>query len=214
MISFSSFGRERAESAIDDISPEARGVLDQIGAAVQTAGSSGVLAANLNSILAQMPTLSEPETEAVNAVASVSQSSYEYWEVNTAPLAQQVTSAHGDCLAQYSDEATALQNCMGINGPPVLPTRFRNVGRSHDIMFVANVGPRICHSPSAGDIGEADFVGAGMGAIAGIFGSAPGILAGALVGGLGTSALTGWYRVGRLVYCLARGGSMDPQETN
>jgi hypothetical protein len=198
---------------VDGVSPEAQAVLDQIGNAVQYATSSGTLAANLNSILSQMPALPTAEVDVVNAVASVSQSSYEYWETNTSTLTQQVTTTYGGCLGQYADEATALNNCMGISSGPVEPTRYEKNGSGPNVSLAANFVLRTCYSPSGGDIAEADFVGAGLGAIGGIFGP-PGILAGAAVGGLGASSFTGWFKVGRLVYCLSRGGTLSHEQQN
>ena len=195
-----------SSGAAEDISPEAQGVIDQIGNAVLYATSSGTLAANLNSILSQSPPLSPVDAEVVTAVASVSQSSFEYWESNIQPLTQQVTASYGGCLSQYYDETTALQTCMGIGSGPAQPTRWRNRPDAGQAKL-ASMYSRACQDVTAGDVGEADFVGAGLGAIGGIFGP-PGILAGAAIGGLGSSALTGWYRVGRLVWCLSRGGTL------
>lgn len=202
--------------ALDDISPEAHGVLDQIGNAVTTATSSGGLAANLNVILTQMPALSGTDVEVINAVASVSQSSYEYWEVNASILTSQVSTSYGSCLGQYANEADALQNCMGITIPIGTPTKFErrhrdntsgNFGLASNTSFV-----RRCVIPEISDFGEPDFVGAGLGAIAGVFGP-PGILLGGLVGGAATSGLTAMYRTGTYIWCLNHGGISVRQQT-
>ena len=207
------YSRRMNVTAVEGMSAEAQGVLDQIGSAVLAVSTSSELAANLNSILAQMPTLTSTESDVVYSVASVSQSSYEYWESNYEPLTQQVSSIYGNCLGQYSDEDTAMSICMGVSSGPVQPTRYLRGTSSVTLILAASMGPRIC-SFSWGDVAEADFAGAGTGAVYGALGGPGGIFGGAAIGGLGASTFTGWAKLGRYAYCFARGGIASKDATN
>jgi hypothetical protein len=186
------------------VSYAANSLLDQIRTAQYAATTAAGLATTLTAILTQADQLVSSERDLVYAVASVAQSSFEYWLANIGSQSLQVDATYGGCLGQYSYEPYALSGCMGIQTAPQTLTGYRNPGNMARIIFAASTG---CDGYlDRGAIGAYDFAGAVVGGLSGVVGLAPGVLLGAIAGGGAASATESWYQFGRWAYCRARGG--------
>ncbi len=82
-----------------DFSPLGWELVWQVGYAADAASSSADLAGMLAAISASAQSLTADEAAAIDAVTSVSLSSFEYWEQNGAAAAQEIQTAYGSCLS-------------------------------------------------------------------------------------------------------------------
>jgi hypothetical protein len=162
-------------------------------------------------VLVQADQLPTGELELVYAVASVAQSSYEYWPANTA-MEEQVANSYGDCLAPYTDATTAVTSCIGVTHQT--PTRYRGLSPVPIISFasISFASMPACSGPDFPSMGHADVVGATFGGLAGLFspGGAAGAAGGAASAAVGASVTEGLWQWGSYVWCRIRGGHRYP----
>lgn len=191
-------------ATVAGVSAAANSLLDQISSAQTTATTASGLAASLTPILSQADQLVSGERDLVYSVASVAQSSFEYWLANIGSLSLQVDATYGPCLGLYSYESHALSSCMGIQAAPIMPTGYRNPGNMARIIFAQSTGCNVY--VDGGAIVGWDFAGAVSGGAWGLIGGPGGVLLGAINAGGFASASESWYQFGRWAYCRARGG--------
>jgi hypothetical protein len=194
-------------ASVAGVSAAANSLLDQIRIAQSAATTASGLAANLTPILSQADQLVSGERDLVYSVASVVQSSFEYWQANLAYQAQDVSTTYGGCLVQFSTEAYALSRCMGVVAAPVAPVGYRNLGNSTRIIFAASRRLTCEGILNRGAIVGYDFGGAVTGGAWGLIGGPGGVLLGAINGGGAASATESWYQFGRWAYCMWRNGT-------
>jgi hypothetical protein len=198
-----------SSASVGSISAAANYLLDQIRNAQAMATTATGLATALTPILSQADQLVSSERDIVYAAASVSQSSFEYWQANLQPLGDQVAVTHGGCLVQYPDEPYALNTCMGITGAPapIQPTSYRKLGNTTHFLYDASRQTTTCSSVfDLGAAVEMDFQGAVVGGLLGWALSPPAILVGAVGGGASASLAVGAWQTARYAWCKVRGG--------
>lgn len=197
-----------ATSSEITLSAAAVSLVDQIKSAQAAATTASGLATALTPILGQADQLPvAEERDVVYATASVAQSSFEYWTANLQPQADQVQTTYGGCLVQYSDQGVALNTCMGISGPPVLPTLYKMPTDADNFLFVLSTQSSCDSNLSKTNVVLWDVAGGLMGGLGGwLTGGAPGILTGALGGGLVASLGEGTYQMASWAWCKVRGG--------
>lgn len=188
----------------DSFSYAANRLFDRIESAQLAAITSAELAAYLSPILSEADAFGEGvDRDGVYAVASVAQSSFEYWEVEAMPLVETVDAEYGTCLGQYDDQAYALDTCMGITYESAYSTGSSRGFDSAPRMFLAqgDVVSGEQHMSRPRIVGS-DIGGAIAGAFIGTF-FTPGLgtLMGAINGAGSASTSVSWGSAAAVVYC-------------
>lgn len=207
-----------AAAVTDSFSYAANRLFDRIQAAQSASATSSELAGYLITILAEADNLGQVDRDAVYVVASIAQSSFEYWEVNSEPLALIVDATYGSCLGGYTDMAWALDVCMGIKDTGVQPIGYESfdlMGPTY-VSFVKqepeqeNCDDHMNHWA----LGFADIGGAIAGAFVGTF-FMPAI--GTVIGAINTSGtastIASWSMAGRVIHCRLTAPKRSPGDT-
>jgi hypothetical protein len=206
-LSLTSAHRNASQTGSGTLSAAANSLITQIKSASVSATTASALATMLTPILSQADQLTiSGERDIVYSVASVAQSSYEYWTANLQPQAYQTQSTYGGCLVQYSDQGVALSTCMGISGVPILPTLYSKPVNPGVLLFAGSMQSGCDSNLNKGNVVLWDAAGAVGGALVGWLAGPPGIASAALAGGLGASATEGTYQLGSWAWCKVRGG--------
>ena len=177
------------------MSSDAWAFVDQITAAGESAGSAGELASELSSITADAQGLSADDQSVIEAMASVSLSSYEYWEQNAVVMAGEMADAYGSCIGSGGGESCYYASSWRQT-PLASPAPF--------LLASNTVRARACEI-DARLIWTGDKWGAGAGLAAGLAtrtvqGAIIGLLGGAAAGSAGAAT----YELGRFVWCAYR----------
>jgi hypothetical protein len=174
------------------LSGDAWALIDQVQAAGGSASSAGDLASELAAISAQAQALTADEAAVVDAMASVSLSSYEYWSENGEAMANAMADAYGACIERGGGDSCYYASAWGS----------RERGQSTQVRLAANgAGPVAC-TVDVGTIWQGDKWGAGVGLAIGlrsgtVHGAIIGIFGGAAAGSGGASL----YEFGRYLHC-------------
>jgi hypothetical protein len=200
-------------TASQTLSAAANSLIDQIKSASVSATTASGLATALTPILSQADQLViSGERDVVYSVASVAQSSFEYWTANLEPQADQTQSTYGGCLVQYSDQGVALSTCMGISGVPIVPTSYSKPVNPGVFLFAGSLQSSCDSNLSKSNVVLWDAAGAVGGALLGWLAGPPGVFSGALSGGLVASLTEGTYQIGSWAWCKVRGGGSGPPQ--
>lgn len=172
------------------LSGEAWALVDRVMAA--GGSNAGEVASELAAITSEAQALSADEASIVEAMASVSLSSFEYWEQNAEPMFDAMASAYEPCFeAGGGDSCYYAMSRRGWAAPSA--GLFR---------LAANMtGQSVCIIDT-GTIWSGDKYGAGVGLAiglryGGVVGAIVGVFAGAAVGSGGAAA----YEFGRWLHC-------------
>lgn len=200
-----------AAAEADGFSYEANQLFDRIEAAGLAASTSSELASSLSAILTEADSFGEGvDRDGVYAVASVAQSSFEYWEVEALPLVETVNTEYGTCLGQYNNEAYALETCAGITNGTVQTTRYKGFD-SAPLMFLAQGDAQSCEKKMDLRLIAATDVG---GAVAGVVHGIPGGLQGMFLSAIKeagvASTVTSWTMAMMVIHCRR---TNDPRNT-
>jgi hypothetical protein len=176
------FPRMVAQSSDYQISAEAQALVDQVVAAADGATTAAEVAGELAAITAQAQSLSVDDQNVVQAAASVSLSSFEYWSANAIAMADEMRAAYGDCVTGGSGESCAYETSWGT--PQTAAPSF--------MLASSRVRPQVCNI-NTGLIWSGDKWGVGVGLAIGLMtrsvqGAIAGLVAGA-VGGSGGAAV-------------------------
>lgn len=199
-----------------ELSVAANSLIDQINSAQTAATTASGLATALTPILSQADQLVGSERDVVYSVASVAQSSFEYWLANLQPQADQVQATYGGCLVLYADEPYALNTCMGVTGPPALiePTSYRNSDNSSHFLYAASRLAGCDDRLSKTNVVLWDVSGAVGGALLGWLAGPPGIFTAAVSGAAVASIGESTYQIAGWAWCKVQGGvKSGPQTT-
>jgi hypothetical protein len=188
------------------LSPATQSLLDEVRAAAASATSSGDLAVALNPILAASAGLPTGEGDVVSAVASVAQSSMEYWEANLAATKRDYDRAYGSCAVGTASADDLALTCLGMSARGVLPTVYRGDGSS-TLSLTQGRDLGYCNALNGREILGDDVKGGLGGAVAGFFATGgPGVIPGALVGA-GASSLGAFaWQWAQTTFCVLGGG--------
>jgi hypothetical protein len=104
-----------------ELSGAAWGYVDQITAAGDGANTAGDLASELSAILSAAQGLTPDELTVLDALASVSLSSFEYWEQNTPAVFADFQNVYGQCHANGGGESCYYATSRGVPLRPGLP---------------------------------------------------------------------------------------------
>lgn len=178
-----------------EVSALAISVAHEMEVAVESAETPAALAAALSGLLEQAASLSTEERDALFAIASVAQSSYEYWMSELSRIVEDIGDAYGECASHYRDSGysseEAQQRCFGLDyrqtrqetrPPSGPPARHATAAAPRCTDGGANLGKQFR------SVGRTDTKGATQGAFLGMAGGPKGIIAGAIGGALGVSA--------------------------
>lgn len=201
-----------APVALTDFSPAAYALMSDAEAAVNVSDDPTELAGELSPILDAASSLDPLDEEGVQAVVSVTQSSYEYWyDNNYAATAAAYDEADEELSGCENGTMEDEQRIAGSNTYQCTDLEWRlirlNNRRPETLFHLAAIMPRsaaICpsHADNARFITYADAGGSIVGAIAGI-GGGPGAIAGmAFVFGGGSSIAGGYIQATIRWFCL------------
>ncbi|MDA1081901.1 MAG: hypothetical protein O2973_09545 [Gemmatimonadetes bacterium] len=176
-----------------ELSADAWLFVDRITDAGESAGSAGDLATELAAITAEAQSLSPDDQSVIEAMASVSLSSFEYWEDNSEAMAAEMADAYGSCVGGGGGESCYYAS----SNPQVqysLPAPFR---------LAANTATASACEINKGLIWRGDKWGASVGLSIGLLsrtvqGAIGGMFAGAAVGSGGAAT----YEFGRYLSCV------------
>jgi hypothetical protein len=167
-----------------ELTAAAWGFVNQIIAAGDGAATSGDLASELSDILASVQNVTPDELAVLDALASVSLSSFEYWEQNTAAIFSDFQNIYGECHANGGGESCYYATSRGMPLNPGLPV-FR--------LASASTAAPTC-SMGVKSIWTGDKWGAGVGLTVGLItrtvqGAIIGLVGGAAAGSAGGAIL-------------------------
>jgi hypothetical protein len=167
-----------------ELSGAAWGFVDQVMAAGDGAATAGDLASELSAILGAAQGLTSDELTVLDALASVSLSSFEYWEQNTAAVFSDLQNIYGQCHANGGGESCYYATSRGVPLSPGLPL-FR-------LASVSSAAPTCPMGVKA--IWTGDKWGAGVGLTIGLLtrtvqGAIVGLVGGAAAGSAGGAIL-------------------------
>lgn len=173
------------------LSGDAWALVDQVTAAGESAATPGDLATELSAITSQAQGLTADEASVVEAMASVSLSSFEYWSQNGQAMAEEMATAYGDCVATGGGDSCYLAMSHSRVMQPSPAT----------IRLATYTPKRAMCTIDVGTIWRGDKWGAGAGLAIGLRTGVQGAIIGIFAGAAGGSGLASLYELGKFIYC-------------
>jgi hypothetical protein len=157
------------------LSPEARLLVNRVMQANTTLRDPDDLATELSAITDEARTLGDEEASLVEAAASVSLSSLEYWTANASAMAREMADAYGPCLKR-GGRSSCVTAAAILDAAPSSPVAFRLAMNRQE---VCEIHLKVIWDGDVWGAGVGLTLGAGAG---GVVGGIVGLVAGAFFG--------------------------------